>query len=291
MSLILTRGLPAIEILVDEGIDVVCAEDYILNKNKYKKIAILNLMPIKIDTELDLLRRLDKFGGDLLIDFINISCRKSRRVCNEYTSDFYKSLKDIKDTNYDGVIITGAPVEQMEFEEVDYWDELKDIIDFSKTNSKSTLYICWAAQAGLYKDYNIKKHPLEKKCFGVFEHKVNKDSKIVENFDELFFAPHSRHTTIDINDIKNNSELNLVSYSDKAGAYIIANTRDIYVMGHSEYAKETLDKEYKRDIEKEVEIEIPINYYPDDDPFKEPEVKWKEHSELLFKNWINNYLI
>ncbi|MBU5306210.1 homoserine O-succinyltransferase [Clostridioides mangenotii] len=290
MSLILTRGLPVIDKLIEEGIDVICTEDY-KYKNKYKKIAILNLMPIKIDTELDLLKRLHKSGVDLLIDFIIISTRKSRRTCNEYTSKFYKTLNDIIETNYDGLIITGAPVEQMEFEEVDYWEELKDIIDYSKVNSKSTLYICWAAQAGLYKDYNIEKYPLNKKCFGVFEHKINKNSKIVNNFDGVFYAPHSRHTTIDINDIKNNSELNLVSYSDEAGAYIITNTRDIYVMGHSEYAKDTLDKEYKRDVEKNIKIEIPINYYPDDDPSNDPVIRWKEHSELLFKNWIENYLI
>lgn len=291
MSLILTKGLPVIELLSKDGIEVIYDEDQNIDKIKYKNIAILNLMPIKIDTELDLFRRLGKTGADIKVDLIQISTRKSNRVCNGYTHEFYKTIEDIRDNQYDGFIITGAPIEQMKFEEVDYWGELVDIIDFTKTNSKSTLYICWGAQAGLYRDYGIQKRSLDKKCFGVFEHRVSNACKIVENFDDMFYAPHSRHTEIRIEDIKNNPKLDLVSYSEDAGAYIITSERDVYVLGHSEYDKYTLDKEYKRDVEKDLDINLPKNYYPNDDPSNDPDVKWKGHSELLFRNWINNYLI
>lgn len=179
----------------------------------------------------------------------------------------------------------------MEFEEVDYWNELEEIMDYSKRKTKSTLYICWAAQASLYKYYNVKKLPLSQKCFGVFKHKVDKDSKIVDGFENEFFAPHSRHTTVNIEALKENKELSIVSHSKEAGPYIITNSRDVFVMGHSEYDKYTLDKEYKRDINKGDKISIPQNYYINDDPSEEPTVKWKKHSELLFRNWIKNYLI
>ncbi|MCC0649590.1 homoserine O-succinyltransferase [Clostridioides sp. ZZV15-6598] len=295
MALILPKGLPVINKLLDEGIDVICKEDF--NKDlEYKenidtKIAILNLMPIKIDTELDLLRRIDKTGFNVSVEFIKISTRESKRSCNEYVKNFYKTFDEAKKESFDGFIITGAPVEQMEFEEVDYWDELKDIMDYSKRKAKSTLYICWAAQAGLYKYYNVKKLPLSQKCFGVFKHEVDKNSKIVDGFEKEFFAPHSRHTTVNIETLKNNDELSIVSHSKEAGPYIITNSRDVFVMGHSEYDKYTLDREYKRDVDRGDKISIPQNYYINDDPSKEPTVKWKKHSELLFRNWIKNYLI
>ncbi|MGL5348195.1 MAG: homoserine O-acetyltransferase/O-succinyltransferase family protein [Peptostreptococcaceae bacterium] len=290
MTLILQKGLPVIDKLLKEGVDVNCIE-YNEKNNINVRIAIVNLMPLKLDAELDLLRRLSKANYNIFVEFIKTTSRESKRECNEYTQKYYKTIDKIQNDYFDGVIITGAPVEQMEFEEVDYWDELKDIMEYSRTKTKSTFHICWAAQAGLYNFYNINKRKLDEKCFGVFEHKVNKDSKIVREFKESFFAPHSRHTTVDINEITQKNDLKVVSYSEDAGAYIIEDNRDIFVMGHSEYNKYTLDNEYKRDLNRGLNIDLPRNYYENDDYKKEPIPKWIEHSELLFKNWVEYYLI
>ncbi|MGL5327770.1 MAG: homoserine O-acetyltransferase/O-succinyltransferase family protein [Peptostreptococcaceae bacterium] len=290
MALILEEGLPVIDKLYKEGINVYSIQN---NEDVYPhvKIGIVNLMPIKLDTELDLLRRLSKTEFNIFIEFIKITSRESKREENEYIKKYYKTIEQIKDSHFDGFIITGAPVEKMEYEEVDYWDELKSIMDYSRLKTKSTFHICWAAQAGLYNLYNINKSKLDKKCFGVFEHKVNAKSKIVSEFGESFLAPHSRYTSIDIKEVIKKDNLNIVSYSNEAGIYIVEDDRDIFVMGHSEYDKYTLDKEYKRDINKGIKIDLPKNYYESDDSEKEPVTTWAKHSELLFKNWIKHYLI
>lgn len=290
MAVILRKNLPVIDKLVEEGIDI-----HTISYNQEPvcnvKIAVVNLMPLKLDAEMDLLRRLSTTNYNIFIEFIKMTSRESNREENEYVQKYYKTIDTIKYNSFDGVIITGAPVEQMEFEEVDYWDELKEIMEYSRTKTKSTFHICWAAQAGLYNFHNINKKKLDEKCFGVFEHKVKKKSNIVKKFENSFFAPHSRHTTVDIDEIIGRDDLNIISYSDEAGAYIIEDSRDIFVMGHSEYNKYTLDNEYKRDLNRGLNISLPKNYYENNDYRKEPKTTWIDHSELLFKNWIKYYLL
>ena len=291
MPIKIPDNLPASKILKEENIFVMNETRATTQKIRPLKLLILNIMPTKIITETQLLRLLSNSPLQIEVDWIHMASHESKNVSKEHLLAFYKTFDEAKGEYFDGFIITGAPVEQMEFEEVDYWNELEEIMDYSKRKTKSTLYICWAAQASLYKYYNVKKLPLSQKCFGVFKHKVDKDSKIVDGFENEFFAPHSRHTTVNIEALKENKELSIVSHSKEAGPYIITNSRDVFVMGHSEYDKYTLDKEYKRDINKGDKISIPQNYYINDDPSEEPTVKWKKHSELLFRNWIKNYLI
>lgn len=290
MSLILNEGMPVVEKLLNDNIDVLTTKDY-REINSDVNIAVVNLMPLKIDAELDILRRLSKSNLNIFVEFIKMKSRECKREGCEYVDKYYKTIDKIKNAKFDGLIITGAPVEHMDFEDVDYWEELKEIMDYSRSNAKSTFYICWAAQAGLYNFYNINKHSLDNKCFGVFEHKVNVHSKIAKAFDRKFYAPHSRHTAVDIEQVIKDNRLKLISYSKEAGAYIVEDNRDIFVMGHSEYDKYTLDKEYKRDISKGIEIELPKNYYKNDDLNKEPIFSWRYHSELLFTNWIKYYLL
>jgi homoserine O-succinyltransferase len=257
------------------------------------KIAILNLMPNKLETELQLLRVLGK--APLIIDvvFLHAKTHHSKNTSKEHLEQFYKTLEDIKNDKFDGLVITGAPIEHLEFEEVDFWDELKDIMEWSKTNVNSTFYICWGAQAGLYYHYGIKKYPLKEKLSGVFPHQLkNKNIDLFTGFENVFHVPHSRHTEILREDILKKSSLKLLSESEEAGVYIVyaLNGRQIYVTGHAEYNSLTLSNEYFRDSRLSPDAKIPKNYFPDNNPALAPYNKWETHAVQLFSNWLVYYV-
>lgn len=287
-------GLPVNEILKKEKIQIIDENE--LNNNLSEdilQIAILNLMPLKEDTELQLLRKLSKSGKNIKITFINVTSYISKTTPHAHMEKFYSTFNDVKNKFFNGLIITGAPVEQMDFEQVIYWEELKKIMKWSEIHAKSTLYICWGAQAGLYYHYGINKHLLNRKVFGIFNHKIDdKNSKILYGFEDGFKAPHSRHTTIYKSDIEKIPSLNIVAESDKAGVFIIENKekKELYVTGHLEYAIDTLDKEYKRDLSKGLNIEMPENYYKENNSSEEPLFSWKDNGDKLYSNWVNYYL-
>jgi homoserine O-succinyltransferase/O-acetyltransferase len=293
MPLNLPEQLPAVELLKKESIFVMDSGRASEQDIRPLKIVILNLMPLKITTETDLIRLLSNTPLQLEIDFMKIKSHTSKNTPIEHMKQFYKTFHSMRDQKYDGMIITGAPVEQLDFEEVTYWEEMKEIFDWAKHHVTSTLYICWAAQAGLYHDYGIPKYPLDKKMFGVFKHRMNdSQNAIFRGFDDEFYVPHSRHTEICRQDILQVPELTLLSESEDSGVYMVMarNGREFYITGHSEYSPNTLDTEYKRDLEKGLSIEIPQNYYTDDDPSKAPLVKWRAHANLLFANWLNYFV-
>lgn len=293
MPIYTKAGLPANDILKKEKIQII---EELENKKKLeqsKKIAILNLMPLKEDTELQLLRKLSTSEKNIEITFVNVTSYICKTTAPEHLEKFYSTFEQIKNKFFDGLIITGAPVEQMPFEDVTYWDELTKIMKWSETNAKSTLHICWGAQAGLYFHYGIQKHSLENKMFGVFEHKIqDKESKILDGMEDGFMVPHSRHTTVYKEDIEQNPDLKIVSESDKAGIFIVENKikNQIFITGHSEYAVDTLDKEYKRDVSKGLEIQIPENYYLNNNPEENPVYSWKENGNRIYANWVNYYM-
>lgn len=285
--------LPARKTLADENIFVMTEKRAVTQDIRPLKLVIVNLMPTKIVTETQLLRLLGNTPLQVEIDFVNTVTHNSKNTSQSHLVSFYKDFDQIKNQKYDGMIITGAPVEKMEFEDVDYWDELKKIMDWSTENVTSTLHICWAAQAGLYYHYGIPKYNTDKKVFGIFKHKVRyKKAMLMRGFDETFYAPHSRHTTVLEEDIAKCSDLQIMATSDEAGIYIVTSKdkKRIFVTGHSEYDKFTLHEEYVRDIEKGLDIDIPVNYYPDDNPKKDPKVTWRSHANLLFTNWLNYYV-
>jgi len=285
--------LPAIEQLKRENIFVMDSLQASMQDIRPLKIAILNLMPLKITTETDLIRLLSNSPLQIEIDFIKIKGHTSKHTPIEHMIAFYKNFDKIKDQKYDGMIITGAPVEQFEYEDVSYWPEVTKIFDWARTHVTSTFYICWAAQAGLYHFYDIPKYQLDKKKFGVFEHTLNDPlNPIFRGFDDVFYAPHSRHTEIRREDIEKCPELTILSQSKDAGVYMVMarNGREFFVTGHSEYAPNTLDQEYKRDLAKGASIEVPQNYYRDNDPSKAPLVRWRGHANLLFSNWLNYFV-
>ena len=254
------------------------------------KILILNLMPNKQETEVQLLRILSNSPLQLEVSFLHMESHISKNTSEEYLAEFYKVFDDVKNLKFDGMIITGAPVEQMPYEEVNYWQELTNIMEWSKVNVHSTFHICWGAQAGLYYHYGIPKYQLDKKMFGVFPHtKVYKHVDLLRGFDDIFYVPHSRHTEVRIEDVKKVKELNILSMSDESGLYIIANNdfSQIFVMGHSEYETDTLVNEYFRDKNKGLDVEIPKHYFKNDDPEQGPIALWKAHSSLLYTNWLN----
>lgn len=294
MPIITKRGLPVNRILQEEKIKILEElEDENDCTSNTINIAILNLMPLKEDTELQLLRKLSSVKKNIKITFFYVISYMGKNTNPDHMKKFYSTFAEIKNKKFDGLIITGAPVEQLNFEDVIYWNELKRIIDWSKANVKSTLYICWGAQAGLYYNYNIDKVLLDEKTFGVFEHNViDKNSNILNGFEDGFKAPHSRHTTIRKSDIEMHPELTIVSESNDAGVFIVENKKqkEIYVTGHLEYAVDTLDKEYKRDIEKGLKIQIPKNYYPDNKIEKKPIFSWRENGDKLYSNWVNYYI-
>lgn len=293
MPLNIPSNLPAIQQLLKENIFVMDSISAEQQDIRPLKIAILNLMPIKIATETDLLRLLSNTPLQIEIDFIKIKGHSHKNTSSAHMTTFYKTFDEIKRTNYDGMIITGAPVEHLPFNEVTYWDEITEIFKWSEKHVTSSLFICWGAQAGLFHFYGVPKYNLEKKKFGVFKHVVT-DSKlpIFRGFDDYFYAPHSRHTEIRKEDIDKHSDLSIAAFSKDAGIHIVIgkNGRQIFATGHAEYSPNTLDGEYKRDIEKGVKIDIPENYYKDNDPQKSPINRWKGHANLLFSNWLNYYV-
>lgn len=285
--------LPATKILNGEHIFVMTEKRALKQDIRPLKLVILNIMPTKIVTETQLLRLLGNTPLQIEIDFLHMKTHTSKNTPAEHLQAFYKDFDDIKSDKYDGMIITGAPVEKMDFEDVNYWEELKEIMDWSQQHVTSILHICWAAQAGLHHHYGVPKYPLEKKMFGIFEHKVlRKKSKLLRGFDDYFYAPHSRHTEVRRCDVEKIPELQILAESDEAGLYIVASKdrRNIFVTGHSEYDADTLHREYMRDLEAGLPIDVPVNYYPDDDCTKPPRVKWRSHANLLFSNWLNYYV-
>jgi homoserine O-succinyltransferase/O-acetyltransferase len=285
--------LPAIKVLQKENIFVMDASRASKQDIRPLKIAILNLMPIKITTETDLVRLLSNSPLQVELDFISLSTHISKNTPREHMLAFYKDFNQIIHKKYDGLIITGAPVEQMPFEEVAYWKELTGILSWAKSNVTSSIFICWGAQAALYHYYGIPKYPLGKKMFGVFKHTKN-DSlhPIMRGFDDVFYVPHSRHTEIRRKDIIKIPELTILSESKESGVYMVAssNGREFFLTGHSEYSPETLDIEYKRDLAKKLPIEMPKNYYIDDNPNNPPLVRWRSQANMLFVNWLNYFV-
>ena len=293
MPIKIADQLPATKQLTKENIFVMTEKRAAKQDIRPLKIAIVNLMPEKIKTETQLLRLLSNSPLQVEVDLIQMSTHVSKTTSVEHLSTFYKEFNDIKNSKFDGMIITGAPVENIEFENVDYWQELTEIMEWSKTHVTSTMHICWAAQAGLYYHYGIPKYPLAEKCSGVFSHRVRRDTaKLVRGFDNVFYAPHSRHTQVLSEDIENVSDLEILADSPEAGVYIVTTKkgRQIFVTGHSEYDADTLKNEYFRDLEKGMNPKIPANYFTNDDPEKKPVVKWRSHAHLLFSNWLNYFV-
>jgi len=293
MPINVPNNLPAINELKNENIFIM--EEARASKQDIRplRIALLNLMPLKIVTETDLIRTLSNTSLQLELDLFYMDEHESKNTPREHLKVFYKTFDQIKHHRYDGLIITGAPVEMLEFEEVDYWKTLCDVLEWSKTNVTNTLHICWGAQAGLFYHYGIKKYPLPKKAFGIFDHIIT-DPKVplVRGFDDVFPAPHSRHTENRLNDVKKHPELFLLAYSKKVGSNIVMSKdgRQIFISGHLEYNPLTLKKEYDRDVSKGLPIEVPENYFPDNDPKKPPVTRWRAHANLLFSNWLNYYV-
>lgn len=285
--------LPAIELLKKENIFAIGISRASKQDIRPIRLALLNLMPLKITTETDLVRVLSNSPLQVELDLISFKSHIPKNTPIEHIREFYIDFEEIKNQKYDGLIITGAPVEQLEFEEVNYWKDITELLDWAKTHVTSNLFICWSAQAALYHYYGIPKYPLPKKMFGAFEHKINDPlNPLFRGFDDVFFAPHSRHTEVKREDIEKVPELSILSESEEAGVYavIARDGREVYITGHSEYAPETLDNEYKRDLAKGLPIEIPRNYYLDNDPGKPPVVRWRSHANLLFSNWLNYFV-
>jgi len=293
MPIKIPDNLPAFKILNEENIFTITEERAFQQDIRPLKIVILNLMPTKIETETQILRLLGNSPLQIDIVLLHPKSHDCKNISQEHLIKFYNTFEEIKDSKFDGMIITGAPIESVPFEEVDYWDELKTIMEWSKRNVFSTLHICWGAQAGLYYHYGVQKHKLDSKIFGVFKHKITKqNTRLLSGFDDEFYAPHSRHTEIRKIDIAKIDELEIISESEESGLYILSakKGRQIFITGHSEYDPLTLKKEYDRDISNGLNINVPQNYYPDDDPLKPPVVKWRGHSNLLFANWLNYYV-
>ena len=285
--------LPAKEILERENIFVMDENRAMHQDIRPISIAIVNLMPLKEETELQILRSLSNTPLQIDVVFVALESHESTHTSLSHLNKFYMSFADIKEQNFDGLIITGAPVEQMEYEEVDYWPEISKIMEWSKTHVTSTLHLCWGAQAGLYYHYGIPKRALDKKMFGVYRHKVmNRKIPLVRGFDDYFYAPHSRHTEVRREDIEKHPGLTILAESKEAGVFLVINEdgSQIFVMGHPEYDRVTLHKEYMRDKEKGLPIEKPVNYYPDDDENQKPLLQWRSHGNILYANWLNYYV-
>lgn len=293
MPIKIPNALPAREILTSENIFVMDEDRAIHQDIRPLRIAILNLMPTKIATETQLLRLLGNTPLQVEIALMRTGSHQSKNTPEEHLQAFYRTFEEMKHEKYDGFIVTGAPVEHLPFEEVDYWSELQEIIEWSKQNVYSTFFICWGAQAALYHQYGIPKYPLPQKMFGVFEHTFSRRNvPLLRGFDDVFYAPHSRHTEIRREDILRVPDLEILSESPRAGVYIVARRdgRQIFVTGHSEYDPLTLKFEYERDVALGLPIHVPENYYPNDDPTCAPVVRWRGHSSLLFANWLNYYV-
>lgn len=293
MPIKIPESLPARATLESENIFTITEHRAVTQDIRPLRILLLNLMPTKVVTETQLARLLGNSPLQIELELIMTTSRESRNTSREHMLSFYKTFDDVRSQHFDGMIITGAPVEQMEFEQVDYWDELCAIMEWSKTHVTSTFHICWGAQAGLYYHFGIKKIPLEKKLFGVFEHTVERrSSMLLRGFDDRFFVPHSRHTTIARADVEAVPQLKILASSPEAGIYAIATDkgRQIFITGHSEYDAETLRLEYERDKKAGLPIDVPKNYFPNDDDTQPPRVTWRSHANLIYTNWLNYYV-
>ena len=293
MPLTLPDKLPAIDLLKKENIFVMDTTRATAQDIRPLRIAVLNLMPLKITTETDLVRLLSNSPLQIELSFMKVKSHTSKNTPIEHMQAFYTDFEDMRDQKYDGFIITGAPVEHLDFEQVGYWEEIIEIFEWARHHVTSTLYICWAAQAGLYHHYGIPKYPLEKKMFGIFKHAVsNPELPIFRGFDDEFYIPHSRHTEIRREDIERRPELSILAESDESGVYMVMarEGREFFLTGHSEYSPLTLDTEYRRDLSKGLPIEMPQHYYRNDDPTQPPLVRWRGHANLLFNNWLNYYV-
>ena len=293
MPIKIPNELPAVKVLENENIFVMTENRANTQDIRPLRILLLNLMPTKIDTETQLSRLLGNTPLQVELNLMHTATHKAHNVAEEHLTSFYKTFDAYRDEYFDGMIITGAPVEKMEFEEVDYWGELCEIMEWSKSHVHSTFHICWGAQAALYYHYGINKRPLPEKMFGVFPHKADYTRSILlRGFDDIFYVPHSRHTTVERADIEANPELKILASSDEAGVYAVStrNGRQIFITGHSEYDPRTLEKEYLRDKNLGLPISVPKNYYPDDDDTREPMVKWRSHANLLYSNWLNYFV-
>jgi len=293
MPIRIQNDLPAKEILENENIFVMDEDRAIHQDIRPLKVIILNVMPLKEETELQLLRLLSNSPLQTDVTFLTMRSHVSLNTSASHLNKFYNYFDEINDQKFDGLIITGAPVEQIEYEEVDYWEELCNIMEWSKINVTSTLHICWGAQAGLYYHFGLQKKMLPKKLSGIYLHRVMKRKEpLVRGFDDEFYAPHSRYTEVSAEDIHNCNALKVVAESDEAGVFLCLTEdgKQIFVMGHPEYDRYTLDKEYKRDLGKGINPEIPLNYYPDNNPEKKPLMLWRSHSMLIYSNWLNYYV-
>lgn len=287
------NDLPAKEILEKENVFVMDENRAVHQNIRQLEIAIVNLMPLKEETELQILRSLSNTPLQVNVTFITTKSHESTHTSVSHLNKFYQTFDEVKNQKFDGLIITGAPVELMEYEEVDYWDEICQIMEWSKGHAFSTLHLCWGAQAGLYYHYGIQKHVLDKKMFGVFRHYVkNRKVPLVRGFDDIFYAPHSRHTEVRKEDIEKCENLTILAESDEAGVFLVIDKtgKQIFVMGHPEYDRLTLDSEYKRDKNKGLPIDVPVNYYPSDDDTQKPVLTWRSHGNILYSNWLNYYV-
>ena len=293
MPIKVQNDLPSKKILENENIFMMDETRALSQDIRPLKIAILNLMPVKEDTEVQLMRSLSNTPLQIDVTFLTTASYVGHNTATSHLATFYKTYRDVKNEKFDGLIITGAPVELMDFEEVAYWDELKQIMEWSATSVTSTLHICWGAQAGLYYHYGIDKVTLPEKLSGIYMHHVkNRREPIVRGFDDIFYIPHSRHTESDQNAIRNEKRLMIMAESEEAGIFLLMDNenRRIFVMGHPEYDRMTLDKEYKRDLGKGLNPNIPVNYYPNDDVTREPLLTWRGHANTLYTNWVNYYV-
>jgi homoserine O-succinyltransferase len=287
------NDLPAKEILERENIFVMDENRAMHQDIRPIRIAILNLMPLKEDTELQLLRALSNTPIQVDITFMTLSTHESKNTSKNHLNKFYNTFSEVREDKFDGLMITGAPLEKMEYEEIDYWDELTQIMDWSKTNVTSTMHICWGALAGLYYHYGIPKYELSKKMFGIYEHKVeHRKVPLVRGFDDYFYAPHSRNSEVHAEDIEKHDELQILARSEEAGVFLVMSKdgKQIFLLGHPEYDRMTLHTEYMRDKEKGLDIALPKNYYPDDDCTQRPHLQWRAHANNLYTNWINYYV-
>ncbi|MEI6579554.1 MAG: homoserine O-succinyltransferase [Eubacteriales bacterium] len=293
MPIKIDNQLPALHLLESENIFVITESRAMHQDIRPLRILVLNLMPTKIETETQILRLLSNSPIQVEVDLLQVATHTAKNTSQEHMLKFYKVFDDVKDLKFDGLVITGAPVEHLNFEEVDYWDELCEILEWSKTNVHSTFHICWGAQAGLYYHYKIPKYPLEEKMFGIFPHRpLDLFHPLLMGFDDMFYVPHSRHTEIHRNDIAMVKDLQILSYSDIAGVHLVSDMacRNFYATGHSEYDRDTLAKEYFRDLNKGLPVNIPYNYFPNDDSAKSPMMTWRETASLLFSNWLNYFV-
>ncbi len=293
MPIKVQSNLPAIKILEGENIFVMDEARAVTQDIRPLKIVILNLMPTKIITETQLLRLLGNSPLQVDIELLQTATHESKNTSHRHLTTFYKTFDQIKDQKFDGMIITGAPVEQMDFEEVDYWDELCEILDWAKKHVYSTFHICWGAQAGLYHRYKVRKYSFEEKLSGVFRHKIlNPLHPLLRGFDDSFVIPHSRYTGVVREDIEAQPQLEILASGEEAGVSIVCsrNGREFYILGHAEYDRDTLAGEYFRDINKGLDIKVPVNYFPDDNPIKKPRMEWRSYASLLFMNWLNYYV-